>query len=139
MARMIVMAQKGPGGGMLVRGLFTQKKKLWEALEQLEPAMSSMVVFDDVSASESPVSYRKVCDMLRVNGRAVIALKGGDKEFLMIESEVNRLRDWDVGQDGVPVPNPVRDDAGPDVGAGSEGGQPEPAQDGGKEAANGSP
>ena len=111
MARLIVMAQRRPGlGRMLVRGQFTQKKNAWEAIEGLEPELASMVAYDDVNDAESPLSYRKVCEMLRNNGRAVIARPEGAKEFLLIESEANRVRGWDVGEDGVPIANPVGGD-----------------------------
>jgi len=109
MARLITMVQRRSGlGRMFVRGNFTQKKNAWEVLEGLEPSLESMVIFDDVTGLEFPLSYRKLCDMLRKNGRAVIARpEGGNKEFLLIESEANKVREWDVDEDGIPIPNPV--------------------------------
>jgi hypothetical protein len=92
---------------MLIRGTFSQKKLAWEAMEGLEPALASMVLYDDVKEAEGELSYRTMCIALKKNGRAVIARPGGNKEFLLTEGERNAIREWDVDEDGRPVPNPV--------------------------------
>ena len=108
MARVQVLGQRCPyGGKMLIRGVFTQKKKLWVAMEEIASPgeLSSMMVVDDVTGKELPASYGALCDRLRVVGRATV-VKDGEREFQVVDAETNLLRGWDVGEEG-PKCNPV--------------------------------
>jgi len=92
---------------MLIRGVFSQKKKLWDEMEKMAgpEALSGMTVLDDVSGKEVPASYGALCDRLRVVGRAAL-LKDGEREFQIVDAEMNKLRGWDIGEEG-PRCNPV--------------------------------
>jgi hypothetical protein len=108
MARITSLYQRHPKvGQMFYRGPYTQKKKVWEAMESLVGPLDSMILFDDVAGTESRLSYSRLCDSLRLRGRAVVARPDGEKEFMLLDSELNSLRNWDVDDDGSPIPNPV--------------------------------
>ena len=110
MAKVQVLGQRcRHGGKMLVRGVFTQKKKLWEAMEEsFSPhPLDSLVIVNDVSGSSVPASYGALCDRLRVLGRATFVAPDGRREFQVVDAVTNELRDWDVDEEG-PRCNPAK-------------------------------
>ena len=42
-------------------------------------------------------------------GRATILDAEGKRIFLVVDTKVNEIRDWDTGENGKPVLNPVKD------------------------------
>ena len=93
---------------MLIRGVFTQKKKLWAAMEEVfAPAsLEDLTIVDDVSGRSVPASYGALCDRLRTIGRATFTAADGKREFQVIDAATNEVRDWDVDEEG-PKCNPV--------------------------------
>jgi hypothetical protein len=92
---------------MMFRGVFTQKKKLWEAMGKIagEP-LEGMSVADDVTGKKYELNYATLCRIMRIEGRAVV-LSGGEKMFLVVEAEKNKVRPWDVNEQGEPRSNPL--------------------------------
>ena len=109
MAKVTVLAQcrSEQAGKLQLRGVFTQKKKLWEVLEPLATYPVNRKVVDDVTGKAYEFLYRCVCDRLRTVGRATILDKDGKRDLLIVETELNKLRDWDTGDDGIVKPNPA--------------------------------
>jgi hypothetical protein len=109
MARVQVLGQGcRKTGKMLVRGVYTQKKKLWEAMEEVfDGKLADLNLFDDVSDKTLQASYKGLCERLRVMGRATLVSMDGERVFQVIDAETNELRGWDVDEDGKPVCNPV--------------------------------
>ena len=107
MARVQTLGQRHPQTGkMLIRCCaFSQKKKVWTALESLAD-LTVLELFNDVTEKRSRLTYGGLCEMLRVNGRASIVAANGQREFQIIDGETNILRDWDVDEEGT-VCNPV--------------------------------
>jgi hypothetical protein len=110
MARVLVLCQtKNPDVPKLqVRGTFSQKKKLWEVLGTCGGPQVGWKIVDDVSEKQYDLSYSTLCNRLRLTGRATILNAEGKKIFLVVNTEKNVLRDWDTGEDGKPVLNPVK-------------------------------
>ena len=73
MARVIILCESPPGQGKcLVRGAYTQRKKVWAAVEQTVGGLQSThTLADDITGKEFPAKYPKLCDLLRRNGRAL--------------------------------------------------------------------
>ena len=108
MAKVQVLGQCCPyGGKMLIRGVFSQKKKLWEALIEIsgESKLLEMIVIGEVGYSEMTATYTHVCNRLRVMGRVALAYNG-IREFQIVDVATNEIRAWDIEEDG-PVCNPV--------------------------------
>ena len=120
MPRIVVLAQAVNGTGKaLVIGAFTQRKKVWHALELLEHTeptptcekLADLVVQDDVLQTTLPALYRHLCAILRQNGRVVLGrLVGGEfvRAYLLVEGELNQLRAADLDADGKPQPCPLK-------------------------------
>lgn len=108
MARVQVLGQRCPHGGkMLIRGVYTQKKKLWAAMEEAAGGvLGDLTIVDDVSGREAPASYGLLCDRLRVIGRATLVGPDGRREFQVVDAITNETRDWDVDEEG-PRCNPA--------------------------------
>jgi hypothetical protein len=109
MAKVQVLGQRCPHGGkMLVRGVFTQRKKLYAAMLELsgEDSWTEMELLDDVSGKTMPMNYNALCKQLRVTGRATVLGPDGKREFQVIDAATNEIRDWDVDEEG-PRCNPV--------------------------------
>jgi len=109
MARVQVLGQRCPHGGkMLIRGVFTQRKKLWEAMAQVfkPESLTSLSIFDDTTNKTVPATYDWLCKLLRENGRAALVDESERREFQIVDAETNILRDWDVDEEG-PRCNPV--------------------------------
>ena len=119
MARIRMLAQRHPYGQdkVMMRGAFTQKKKLWEAMSTVVDP-TTLILKDDVSGKEIQASYNGLCDKLRRAGRAVFNEPDGRRMFLVAEAVTNELRDWDVDENGVPRYNPT-----PEKGGDAEGDQ----------------
>jgi hypothetical protein len=110
MAKVTILNQRHPSGKILNRGVFTQKKKLWETMTGLAE-LTSLVLLDDVSGKEIQASYNGLCEKLRRAGRAVLVEPGnptGVKAFLVTETVTNELRDWDLDEQGNPRYNPAK-------------------------------
>lgn len=109
MARALVLCQAKSHDSpkLQVRGVFTQKKKLWEALSGCGHQIGWKVL-DDVVGKEYDSTYTNLCNRLRLVGRATIINAEGERVFLVVDTQVNELRDWDTGEDGKPVLNPVK-------------------------------
>lgn len=108
-SKLLVLGQRHRLGGrdrMMVRGVFTQKKLLWDALEDIVHDIGSLTALDDVAGQEAQLSYKVLCDRIRKAGRLTIT-SDGERLFLVVESPVNSLRDWDVNDEGEPRYNPV--------------------------------
>lgn len=92
---------------MLIRGVFTQKKKLWAAMEEAtQYPLEDMQLLDDMSGETKDANYSRLCSDLRQTGRATLTTSDGTREFQVIETVMNSLRGWDVDGDG-PVCNPA--------------------------------
>ena len=117
MARVIILCESPPGQGKcLVRGAYTQRKKVWAAIEQSVGGLQSThALADDITGKEFPAKYPKLCDLLRRNGRALLLEPGSTyrepgesaRRFLLVEGELNKLRDWDLDDEGRPRPCPL--------------------------------
>jgi len=107
MARALVLCQVKTDK-LQIRGTFSQKKKLWEALGGCGHQVGWKVL-DDVAGKEYDSTYANLCNRLRLVGRATILNAEGKRIFLVVDTKVNEIRDWDTGEDGKPVLNPVKD------------------------------
>ena len=110
MAKVIVLFQRGSvkPRKMMLRGSFTQKKKVWEAFAEgfLEKKQSQF--YDDVSEKRFDATYSRMCSLLAKIGRAwLVDTATGEPEVLFIETQMNELRSRDVDEEGRPRPNPV--------------------------------
>lgn len=93
-----------------IRGIFTQKKKLWETLAELEPGLETLVLLDDVSGKKRDANYTKLCAVVATVGRATLLGQDGRRKFLIVSVVPNQLRNWDTDDDGKPQLNPVKKD-----------------------------
>lgn len=91
-----------------VRGAFTQKKKLWEAVSGIEPGVGRglFAVLNDVTGKAPQATLPRLCSTLASVGRATLVAPDGRRRFLVVECSSNKLRDWDTGDDGGPRLNP---------------------------------
>lgn len=120
MARIVVLAKAyRETGRALIVGAFTQRKKVWGAIELLEgiqptPACAELPglrVYDDVLETDLPALYRHLCAILRQNGRAVFGRRVGDqflRDYLLVEGELNLPRQLDLDEQGNPRPCPLK-------------------------------
>jgi hypothetical protein len=110
MAKVTILGQVRQSGGkrVQVRGVFTQKKKLWVALEKIAGSLIGKFFFDDVTSKEYDPTYSVLCNRLRITGRATILDEHKEKEFLVVETTTNEIRDWDTTEDGLPKCNPAK-------------------------------
>lgn len=108
MPKVQVLGQRCPHGGkMLIRGVFTQRKKLWEAMEKVfDGSLEDLMLLDDTSNKMLPASYNALCKYLRQMGRASLVDANSRREFQVVDASTNELRDWDVDEEG-PRCNPV--------------------------------
>jgi hypothetical protein len=109
MARALVLCQtRNPDTPKLqIRGVFTQKKKLWIAITSLAGDLTGWKIFDDVQAKEYDANYNSLCNRLRINGRTTIINPEGVRIFLVVDSQMNSLRDWDTDNENKPKLNPL--------------------------------
>ena len=111
MAKVIVLIQNKPDTNTnCVRGVFSQKKKVWTALEELtDNKVGDYTLKDDVSGVQVDATYNRLCNMLTKAGRTHLLLE--DKPvFLLVELVGNEIRDWDLDNEGKPKYNPVKKD-----------------------------
>lgn len=107
MAKVQVLGQRCPHGKkMLIRGVFTQKIKLWTGIEELVESVDDLLIKDDFSDKTMPCTYGKLCNQLTKIGRVTIIDSDGPL-FQVVDAEQNQLRDWDVDEGGEPKCNPV--------------------------------
>jgi hypothetical protein len=95
----------------MIRGVFTQKKKLWEAVGKLAGEMKGWHVLDDVAGKSYEATYANLCNRLRLIGRATVTNPEGMRVFLIVDAQMNSVRDWDVDEEGKPQPNPIKGEA----------------------------
>lgn len=111
MAKKIILTKKSSNlsvGKMEVVGVFTQKKILWETINDLDPNIESHTLYNDVADKSVDTTYSWLCKLLTKSGRAHIIEKDTRKPlFFMVECEENTVRDSDFDEDGSPVYNPV--------------------------------
>jgi hypothetical protein len=69
--------------------------------------LSEMILLDDVSGKQIQASYNGMCEKLRRAGRAIFLSQTGERVFLVLDSELNQLRDWDLDDQGKPRYNPI--------------------------------
>jgi len=112
MAKVITLAQRSPADPLRVmhRGVFTQKKKAWEALgrEVGEDRLKQFEIYDDVAEKRIGATQSRFTSLLTKAGRVTILDEAGEPFFLLTEGETNVLRDWDVDDEGEPVYNPAK-------------------------------
>jgi hypothetical protein len=109
MARVIVLGQVKEGNQKVqLRGVFTQKKKLWQAIETIAGPIQGKFILDDVSGKEYDATYANLCNRLRLIGRATLLGPDKQRECLIIESMLNEIRDWDTDENNNPKLNPVK-------------------------------
>jgi len=112
MAKVISMGQRSPADPLRLmhRGVFTQKKKVWEAMESLvgKERLVQCEIYDDVAEKRIGANQSRMTSLLTKAGRAIVLDEAGEPLFLLVESETNVVRDWDVDEDGDPVYNPVK-------------------------------
>ena len=107
MARVQILGQKCPfNDKMLIRGVFTQKTKLWAALESLRDDLDKFILTDDMGEKPAPLTYARLCTKLTKAGRASLAMDGV-REFQISDALTNELRDWDVTEEGLRC-NPIK-------------------------------
>jgi hypothetical protein len=107
MAKVQVLGQRCPHGDkMLIRGVFTQKKILWESIFNLMTGVT-LELRDDLTGNVSPSTYNGLCNSLRKTGRATLVGEDGKAVFQVVDALTNELRDWDVDEEGDPICNPV--------------------------------
>jgi len=111
MAKVLVVSESHSSGKMLQRGEFTQKKKFWDALTELVGnELENYLLFNDIDQSTVGASYSRLCRFLSNYGRAILLDSGGTPRFMVVETNQNEWRDWDLDDNGEPVPNPVKKD-----------------------------
>ncbi len=111
MAKVLILGQRrsGESNRVQIRGVFSQKKKLWEQLESLAD-LNTAKLLDDVTRKESKAKYNLLCGLIAKAGRVTIVDSNGDRQFIVWETETNQLRDWDTDEEG-PVYNPTKKEA----------------------------
>lgn len=109
MAKVQILGQRCPHvGKMLIRGVFTQKVKLWNVIENIIQSDSiTLMMKDDFTGALTLCTYNRVCKTLREVGRVTLTDEDGKPIFQIVDTETNQLRDWDVDEDGAPRCNPV--------------------------------
>ena len=117
MAKKIILSRMNsnlPKGKMVIAGTFSQKKKLWEAICEIDSEGESKSLYDDVEEKTIDASYSGLCKLLTKSGRAHILEKDSETpSFFMVECEENEIRDSDFDDDGNLVYNPaVKKDEG---------------------------
>lgn len=113
MAKVIVLFQRGSvkPRKMMPRGVFTQKKKVWEAFVEGFVKGKPFQFYDDVLEKRSDANYGRMCALLAKVGRAwLVNTETGEPEALLVEMQVNALRNRDVDDAGKPRNNPVPKD-----------------------------
>lgn len=110
MAKVQVLGQRCPHGDkMLIRGVFTQRKKLWEAMAKAigGKALDGLLLFDDMTGKTSPSNYNALCKLLRETGRAALVEEESKlRVFQVVDAATNEIRAWDMNEEG-PVCNPI--------------------------------
>jgi len=108
MAKVFILGRKLSVNGddkMIISGVFTQKKTLWEELGKI-CELDSFQISDDVGGRTADITYAILCEKLRVVGRASI-LKNGIREFQVTGAELNEIRPSDFDENGKPKCNPI--------------------------------
>lgn len=111
MAKKIILGMKDdnlPVGKVITKGVFTQKKKLWEVLQEIDPDIEKKFIYDDVSGRSAEVNYTRICALMTKAGRVhILDAESRKPVFYMVECEENVIRDSDFDGDGNPIYNPA--------------------------------
>jgi hypothetical protein len=117
MAKVIALWVRSPDEkGCQYRGVFSQKKKLQEGIieacgfkgDNPEKAVAANCdISEDFTEKIIPYTYAGLCKQIKLTGRVFCVDKDGEPLFQAIESEMNAVRKWDIGEDGELVVNPV--------------------------------
>ena len=113
MALKLILAQvrEVPADGrktVQIRGVFSQKKKLWDiAILPQFPVQEGFAFYDDVTQKTKDMAYGNLCNMLTATGRLVILDRDGNRVAQMWSAVENDLRKWDTDENGVPIVNAI--------------------------------
>jgi len=109
MARVCVLGQSHPTlKKLMIRGTFTQRKKLWAAMESLATGkIAEMNIHDDMANTDVAASYEALCRKLSKAGRVTLMDTSGTRVFLVCETVMNEVRDWDATDTGELKLNPA--------------------------------
>jgi len=121
MAKGIVLLQRGSvkPRKMMLRGCFTQKKKVWESFVEGFIKDKKFHFYDDVTEKKYDSNYGRMCSLLARVGRAwLVDTETGSPEILLVEMQMNMLRSRDVDDAGKPRNNPVAKDGDDKPGTG---------------------
>jgi hypothetical protein len=108
MPKITVLGKRASNGRMLIAGVFTQKKILWEVMQKLAESedFTGYSLFDDMTGKSYNPVYNQLCERLRINGRVSMEL-GDSVVFQVIETEMNEVRKPDYDAEGNLVCNPA--------------------------------
>lgn len=114
MAKVTILGQTHDKVGKLfVRGVFTQKKKLWEAMAGATSIpLTDFTLIDDMNQTELAASYEGLCRKLAKSGRATLAKSDKSRMFLVVECTLNELREFDIDDAGELKFNPAKKEDG---------------------------
>ena len=109
-----------PDHRMQIEGVWTQRKKVWNAIERMEgvpvtpgcAVIGKLALVDDVKLRKTELHYQKLCALLRANGRAGLRSTETGVSYLLVECEPNSPRGRDLDRNGEPQPCPI---GNPDV------------------------
>lgn len=92
-----------------IRGVFSQKKKLWEGFFKGQYETGHFLYEDTIDKTRD-MTYNNLCNVLTNNGRVVIIDSEGERQAIIVAASENELRGWDNDESGTPVANPVAKD-----------------------------
>jgi hypothetical protein len=122
MAKKFILAQarevEGQRRTIHIRGVFSQKKKLEEALKALGLDVGT-TLYDDVNDRSRDMKYSHLCNILTSNGRVVLVNGEGSRVAIIVAASENDIRPWDVDELGKAIANPL---------AASKDDEPEPTE-----------
>lgn len=107
MARVVVLGERHPKLNMMVvRGVFTQRKKLWDQLSDDHKDLDSMKLVSGMGEKDLDATRENMNSRVAKDGRAAIC-KDGVRMFQIIETNLNEIRGWDFDEEGNLVCNPI--------------------------------
>ena len=107
MARVVVLGERHPKLNlMVVRGVFTQRKKLWDQLVNDHSDIEEMKIVSDMGEKDLDTTSVNFSLRIAKDGRTAIC-KDGVRMFQVIETNLNEIRGWDFDAEGNLVCNPI--------------------------------